>query len=204
MKFTQTDELQVGDYVPDLGYVTQVNPVRIGQRQPITDKYVRWAGVTRNGIEIGTHTKRKAMETITLGPTPADESCAQVGSNDYHERAAVECQVYRRQLLRMYKAEHGKDLPEGCTLKITNEAHDFGTYHEVGVRYNDSFRDAIEAAFWFDANTPAHWDAEARAELEELIPAASKKNLPGFESCYACGGEVHHTDTHCGSCGNPA
>lgn len=111
------------------------------------------------------------IDTLTLGATPADESCAQVGSNDYHERAKVECQVYRRQLLRMYKAVHKvNELPEGCTLKITNESHDFGTYHEVGARYNEVFPFSVEAAFWFDGNLPSHWDDEARKELEELIP----------------------------------
>lgn len=111
------------------------------------------------------------MDTIEVGSTPAEEKCAQVGSEGYYERAKVECQVYRRQLLRLYKAEHKVDaLPEGCTLKITSNPHDFGTYYEVGARYNDAFPDAVEAAFWFDANVPSHWDAEARAELDELIP----------------------------------
>jgi len=115
------------------------------------------------------------MDSMTLGATPADEKCAQVGAPDYYETARLECQVYRRQLLRMYKAEHnpnGEDwgLPEHCTLRMSNNPHDAGTYHEVEVRYNDDFYGAVEAAFWFDANLPGHWDEEARAELAELIP----------------------------------
>lgn len=111
------------------------------------------------------------MDTLTFDASPTDEKCAQVGSDDYYERARIECQVYRRQLLRMYKAEHaGQDLPDGCTLKITSSPHDYGTYHEVGCRYNDSFPEAVEAAFWFDGNVPAYWDTEARAELDKLLP----------------------------------
>lgn len=112
------------------------------------------------------------MDTYTLGATPAEEKCAQTKDADYHERARVECQVYRRQLLRMYKEAHGgSDLPDGCSLRITNHSHDFGTYHEVGIRYNDENERAVNAMFWFDANMPGQWDEEARKELEELIPA---------------------------------
>jgi hypothetical protein len=112
------------------------------------------------------------MDSITFDASPADEKCAQLNvTPNYHEIAMVECQVYRRQLLRMYKAAHGvESLPEGITLKISNGEVDAGTYHEVGARFDDTKPAAIEAAFWFDANIPAKWDAEARAELEELIP----------------------------------
>lgn len=115
------------------------------------------------------------MDSITLGATPAEEKCAQVGSADYYEKARVECQIYRRQLLRMYKAEHnpnGEDwgLPEHATLRIGNHSHDAGTYHEVEVRFNDDFFGAVEAAYWFESNLPSHWDEEARKELQELIP----------------------------------
>lgn len=122
-------------------------------------------------------------ETITLGATPCDEPCAQLNvTPNYHEVARVECQVYRRQLLRMYKDAHGQDLPDQCSLVITNESHDFGTYHEVGARYNDSFREAVEAAFWFDENVPFRWDETARKELEELIPGWKDSHPPTGEA----------------------
>jgi hypothetical protein len=111
------------------------------------------------------------MDEISLGATPAEEKCAQVGSQEYSERARTECAVYRRQLIRQYKAEHEcEDLPEGCSLRIASHSHDFGSYQEVAVRYNDSFPEAVDAAFWFDANLPGHWDEDAKKELQELIP----------------------------------
>jgi hypothetical protein len=114
------------------------------------------------------------MDSITFDASPTDEKCAQVGTPDYYERAQAECQVYRRQLIRMYKAAHGgNDLPAGCTLRTKNNQHDAGTYHEVGARFDDTIPAAVDAAFWFDANIPSHWDAEARTELEELIPETS-------------------------------
>lgn len=120
----------------------------------------------------GSKTGFTMMETMELGPTPCEESCAQVGSADYSERGPIECQVYRRQLVRLYKAEHGgNDLPAGCTLKTSTHFHDFGSYHEVAARYNIEDETATEAAFWLEANLPAHWDDEANMELQELIPA---------------------------------
>jgi hypothetical protein len=111
------------------------------------------------------------MDSITFDASPADEKCAQINEPNYYERAQAECQVYRRQLIRMYKEAHGgNDLPVGCTLRIKSNQHDSGTYHEVGARFDTDNMAAVDAAFWFDANIPSHWDAEARKELEELIP----------------------------------
>jgi hypothetical protein len=112
------------------------------------------------------------MDSMTLGATPGDEKCAQLNvTPNYHEIARTECACYRRQLLRLYKAEHKVDeLPEGVKLKIGGNQHDAGDYLEVEVRFDTNLELAIEAAYWFEANIPAHWDAEARAELEELLP----------------------------------
>lgn len=112
------------------------------------------------------------IDHLTFDASPADEKCAQVGSPDYYEHATIECQVYRRQLLRLYKAEHnGEGLPEGCTLRIKSNSHDAGTYHEVGIRFDDNNPAAVNAAYWIDANIPSHWDEEAKRELEELLPS---------------------------------
>lgn len=112
------------------------------------------------------------MDTLDLGATPANEACAQVGSDNYSERALAECRIYRRQLVRLYQSEHGgNNLPGGCSLKITSNSHDFGTYHEVGVRYDQRIPEAVDAAFWFEGNLPGEWDEEAHKELEELFPA---------------------------------
>lgn len=116
------------------------------------------------------------MDSMTLGATPADEKCAQLNvTPNYHEIARTECACYRRQLLRMYKAEHNPDgedwgLPEGVKLKIGGNAHDAGEYFEVEVCFDTKLEPAVDAAFWFEANLPGHWDEDAKKELQELIP----------------------------------
>ena len=104
-------------------------------------------------------------ESITLGSSPHDEPCAQLGTVGYSELAREECRVYADQLRRMYEAEHGRALPDGVTLRTKSNAHDFGVYYEVAVVFNASDEEAMAAAFWFDGNAPAKWDEIARQQL---------------------------------------
>ena len=41
------------------------------------------------------------MEYIELGPVPAGEPCAQVGTDNYLARSMRECEVFRRMLERV-------------------------------------------------------------------------------------------------------
>jgi hypothetical protein len=103
-----------------------------------------------------------ARETIIVGSTPYDEECAQVGTPDYRQRAWVEMSVFIKQLRRQFGTE-----PEGCRLTIKAFPHDFGTYHEVVVIVDDSNNQAaLEWAINVENNCPAHWDSEARKQLE--------------------------------------
>ena len=99
-------------------------------------------------------------ETLELGPTPYEEECAQVGSEDYHERVYREGRAYISQLIR----QHGEP-PEGADLRIKANAHDFGTYHEVVVVYDPEDEAAVKYAWDLEGNTPGRWDDEARKEL---------------------------------------
>lgn len=106
-------------------------------------------------------------ETIEIGSTPYGEECAQVGTDEYIERGRLECQVFAKQLLRAYRAAHRDTiLPYGCALKLKSNAHDFGNYYEVVVNFDSSDKDATEAAYWFEANSPEFWDDTAKAELK--------------------------------------
>jgi hypothetical protein len=101
-----------------------------------------------------------------LGPTPTDETCVQLGDENYSIKARAECLAYKNQLLRMYQSAHkGALLPTGCRLIVTNEEHDFGTYHEVGVKFNCDDKKCTVAAYWLEAHVPLVWDDKARKEL---------------------------------------
>jgi len=99
---------------------------------------------------------------IELGTTPCGEDCAQVGSEGYYERAMFECKRYIRQLQRMFP------IPDDCTAhySIRSFPHDFGTYHEVVIYYDDNDMSSIDYAFIVEGNLPEQWDDVAKRELQ--------------------------------------
>ena len=100
------------------------------------------------------------FDTLTIGPVPSVEQCEQLGRNYDARRAKQECRAFMAQLIREFGAP-----PYDADLVITSNPHDFGTYHEVAVRYNEDDRAALEYAFKLEGNTPAEWDTIARQEL---------------------------------------
>jgi len=67
---------------------------------------------------------------VYLGPTPADEPCAQVGDPDYANKALAECRAYVEAIRKAVGEE-----PEGASLRVKREIHEFGTYYQVVVRH---------------------------------------------------------------------
>ena len=110
------------------------------------------------------------IDSIEIGCTPYDESCAQTCENNYSEKAKIECSVFRNQLYRFIESECKytyDNMPDSFSLRVHGQAHDFGTYYEVQARFNDENEAAIELAYWLEDHCPAHWDSIAKAELEE-------------------------------------
>lgn len=97
---------------------------------------------------------------IELGPTPAGESCAQVGQNSYAEQARKEGRAYINQLERMFP-----NPPGSARFALKSFPHDFGTYFEVCVVYNDDSEAEWDFAFEVERNLPEFWDDEAKVEL---------------------------------------
>ena len=96
---------------------------------------------------------------IEVGPVPAEESCAQVGHEDYSERSRRECAVYIRQLQRIFDNPD----PEDLRFVRCGYPHELGRYHEVVAVMT------AEGAKRFDeAMLPMQWDHIARAELTWL------------------------------------
>lgn len=105
-------------------------------------------------------------ETIEIGATPHEENCAQVGTDTYEERSYVEARAFKAQLTRMVVGHLGDaPMPETFRLHIKSNDHDFGTYREVCVSFDDRNESAVDLAYWVEGNAPAHWDAEALREL---------------------------------------
>lgn len=101
------------------------------------------------------------FEIIAIGPSPCEETCAQVGQSDYEERSRRECRIFQRMLERLLPVPH--DIPVQYVVK--SFPHDFGSYREVCVRYDDTEARACAHAYTVESNSPAEWDAIASYEL---------------------------------------
>ena len=111
-------------------------------------------------------------ETLELGPVPTAEDCAQVGTENYHTLARIECAVYKNQLCRMFP----KIEESGCVLTIKSNPHDFGTYFEVAIKYDEDNENQIEVAFEVENNQPEYWDEFAKRQLLELKEKELNRN----------------------------
>ena len=90
---------------------------------------------------------------IELGPAPTEESCAQVGEEDYHTRAREECLRY----IALIRQTCGVE-PEGAQLRIKTSVHDFGSYKEVACYYEDTNEQAVDYAWNLDKHVPVRWE----------------------------------------------
>jgi hypothetical protein len=108
------------------------------------------------------------LQYLNIGAAPCEEDCAQVGQADYAQRSRHECFVFKRQL------ERGYPPPDKAWLEVKVFAHDFGSYREVCVCFDDRDETACEYAYRLERETPPQWDAIARLELlwqAQALPA---------------------------------
>jgi hypothetical protein len=96
-----------------------------------------------------------------VGPTPFDEDCAQVGTENYRQIASKEMDAYIDMLYRIFE-----EKIENTTIAFKKQwnSHDFGTYGEVILSYEDheSF-----IAFEIEKDLPANWDEKAKEYLQK-------------------------------------
>jgi hypothetical protein len=112
-----------------------------------------------------------AKETLEIGSSPCNEECAQVGSDGYYERAQDEC----KRFIALIREKIGKE-PEGARLFIKSNAHDFGTYYEVAVKFDPEDQAATEYAYRCESDAPRFWDgSRAISQIAEEIERLWKK-----------------------------
>lgn len=100
---------------------------------------------------------------LTLGATPCEEPCAQVGEHNYSSKARREGNAYINQLKRMFG-----DPPGESYFTIKSFPHDFGTYHEVAIVFDPDNKIEVEFAYKLDRELPGNWDDQAKAELNQI------------------------------------
>jgi hypothetical protein len=99
-------------------------------------------------------------EYFTIGATPCNEECAQLGAPDYSERVRVEGRAFIDLIRRVLGPE-----PRGARLHVKGFPHDFGTYHEVVCTYDPAVDGAETYALRCENDAPAEWDDIAREQL---------------------------------------
>ena len=90
---------------------------------------------------------------LPLGPTPWDEECVQVVSGgDYFDAMKSECNRYKELLQIRFH-----DRPEGVTFAVKTFAHDFGSYCEAAICFDNADESQVSYAIYCERNTPRHW-----------------------------------------------
>lgn len=103
---------------------------------------------------------------MELGSSPVGEECAQVGTPNYATKAHTECARYRKLL----EAKFGEP-PGDAYFTIKCNPHDFGSYYEVAIVYDDHEEKEVEFAFHVEANLPETWDDDVK------VPMGKKKGI---------------------------
>ena len=90
---------------------------------------------------------------ISIGSSPAEETCAQLGDENYGQKAKAECQRFV-ELIRKKLGEESN----GARLCVMGFPHDFGTYFEVVCKYDPTIPGAMDYAMRCEAEAPTTWE----------------------------------------------
>ena len=110
-------------------------------------------------------------QALDLSTTPCDETCSQMGDDNYHQQSRKECRVFVKQLWRTIEARFGSrdDYPDSFGIVVKSNPHDFGSYLSVEAKFDTDNERSVELAFWLEENIPSEWDEEAKKELDMTI-----------------------------------
>jgi hypothetical protein len=100
-------------------------------------------------------------EYMEIGSTPYGEDCAQLGSDDYRNRAENEMDTY----IRLLEREFPEALGNNINFKKKWFNHDFGTYGEVCMFWNPEDGKANAYVYYMESRLPEEWDKLAKEEL---------------------------------------
>lgn len=90
---------------------------------------------------------------LELSAAPCGEDCAQVGEDNYKEKARKEATRYIELLQKRFP-----NMPSTSHFGIKWFPHDFGTYAEVVIYFYDNDEASMAYAFHVEGNLPERWD----------------------------------------------
>ena len=101
-------------------------------------------------------------DQFELGTTvPHDELCSQMGDANFASFSKMEARALINQITRTFG-----EPPARTGLKMISCPHDFGTYYDVAVIYDDESEESQEWMLKVEGELPMNWDEEAIKELE--------------------------------------
>jgi hypothetical protein len=89
---------------------------------------------------------------INIGPSPCEEECVQLGSDNYRSLAREECSKF----IQAIRQKLGEE-PEGAELRTKSFPHDFGTYLEVVCWFDDEVPESFDYALACESDSPTTW-----------------------------------------------
>lgn len=89
-----------------------------------------------------------SRECLYLGPTPTDEEAVQVSEEDYTPAMIEQVDRYVEMLQNRFPN------CTNVTIKRDSQPHDFGTYYEAVVWYNEQY---VGEALFIEHNLPEKW-----------------------------------------------
>lgn len=118
-------------------------------------------------------------DELSLGTVPVEESCEQLGANYNPIRSCQECAAFINQLKRMHGVPPGK-----ARYKITSNPHDFGTYHDVVIEFDESSKKEASYAYKVESDLPFTWDDKAMMELcaDSFITLVKGETISGMDT----------------------
>ncbi len=119
---------------------------------------------------------------IDIGPTPAEEPCAQLGTPGYEQKAREECSRFIDLIRRALGEE-----PGSAHLSIKGNAHDFGYYYSVVCYFDDRDEEAANYAYRCEDEAPSRWDHVVSANQPARVcdscrEAAYDEGIPDRET----------------------
>ena len=88
---------------------------------------------------------------LSLETTPCNEDCVQVGSENYMVNARKECKRFIALLEKKFPKSVGM-------YRIATHPHDFGSYLDVEIVYDDENEEQTDIAMEVESNLPENWE----------------------------------------------
>jgi hypothetical protein len=100
------------------------------------------------------------MDYMEFDTAPSEEKCASVGEDNYYIKAKMEYDALVNQIKQIFGL-----VPETVSFRFKGCPHDFGTYYQLMIKYDENNEAAEEYIYKIENEFPKFWDKEAKRQL---------------------------------------